>query len=161
MMNGMSRSSLKEDKKQRQGSGRKRNIKGQSGKQEKRLGGREEETGGGTAEASRGGETTERGSGETDEGRGGTTETKRSGRRLPSGSGSTGGGRTGAEKKLVETDKSGNSRFSSVREGDEFDRPTPLDEKTTGPVSPQRDSGATPGAGRKGERVRNRVNRCR
>jgi len=124
-------------------------------------GGREKETGGGTEEASRGGETTERGSRETDEGRGGTAEAKRGGRRLPSGSGSTSGGRTGAAKKLVEEDESGTIGVSSFRGGDEFDRPTPLDEKTTGPVSSQGDSGATPGTGRNSERVGNRANGCR
>jgi len=37
----------------------------------------------------------------------------------------------------------------------------PSDKKTTGPVSPQGDSGATPEAGRNGERVGNRANGCR
>jgi len=104
---------------------------------------------------------TERGSRETDEGRGGTTATKGGGRRLPSGSGSTGGSRTDATKELVEEDESGTIGVSSVRGGDEFDRLTPLDEKTMGPVSPQGDSGAMPGAGRNGKRVGNRANGCR
>jgi len=121
-------------------------------------GGREEEIGGGIAEASGGGETTERGSGETDEGRGGTTEAKKGGQRLPSGSGSTGGGSTSTAKELVEGNESGTSGVSPVREGDEFDRPTPFDKKATGPVSSQGDSGAMPGAGRNGERVGNRAN---
>jgi len=73
----------------------------------------------------------------------------------------TGGSHTSAEKKLVETDKSRNSGISSVQGGDEFDRPTPLNKKTMGPVSPQGDSRATPGAGRNSERVRNRANGCR
>jgi len=124
-------------------------------------GGREKETGGGTKKASGGRETTERGSGETDKGKGGMAATKGGGRRLPSGSGSTGGGRTDATKELVEEDESRTIGVSSVRGGDEFDRLTPLDEKTTGLVSPQGDSGATPGAGRNGERVGNRANGCR
>jgi len=124
-------------------------------------GGREKETGGGTEEASGGRETTERGSEETDEGRGGTAVTKGGGQRLPSGSGSTGGSRTDAMKELVEEDESRTIGVSSVRRGDEFDRLTPLDEKTTGPVSLQGDSEATPGVGRNGERVGNRANGCR
>jgi len=124
-------------------------------------GGREKETGKGTEEASRGRETTERGSRETDEGRGGTAATKGGGRRLPSGSRSTGGGRTDATKELVEEDESGTIGVSSVRGGDESDRPPLSDKKTTGPVSPQGDSRAMPGAGRNGERVGNRVNGCR
>jgi len=104
---------------------------------------------------------TERESGETDEGRGGTAVTKGGGRHLPSGSGSTSGGRTDATKELVKENESGTIGVSSVRGGDEFDRLTPLDEKTTGPVSPQGDSGVTPGAGRNSERVGNRVNGCR
>jgi len=124
-------------------------------------GSREKETGGGTKEASRGRETTERGSGETNEGRGGTAATKGGRRRLLSGSRSTGGGCTDATKELVKEDESGTIGISPVRGGDEFDRLTPLDEKTTGPVSPQGDSGATPGAGRNGERVGNRANGCR
>jgi len=110
---------------------------------------------------SKGGEMTEGGSGETDEGRGGAEEAKRGGRRLPSESGSTGGGRTSAAKELVEGDESGTSGISSVRGGDEFDRPTPLDKKAMGPVSSQGDSRAMPGAGRNGERVENRANGCR
>jgi len=74
------------------------------------------------------------------------TEAKRDGQRLPSGSGSTGSRRIGAKKKLVEENESGTSGVSSIREGNEFDRPTPLDKKATGPVSSQGDSGATPGA---------------
>jgi len=124
-------------------------------------GGTEKETGGGTEEASEGGETIERESGETDEGREGTTETKRGRRRLLPGSRSTGGCRTGAAKKLVEGNESGTSGVSSVRGGNEFDQPTSLDKKTTGPVSHQGDFRATPGAGRNGERVGNRANGCR
>jgi len=89
------------------------------------------------------------------------TEAKRGRRRLPSGSGSTGGGCTNAVKELVEGNESGTSGISSVRGEDEFDRPTPLDKKATGPVSSQGDSGATPGVGKNGERVGNRVNGCR
>jgi len=124
-------------------------------------GGRKEETGEGIAEASRGGETTEGGSGETNEGRGGTTEAKRGGRRLSSRSGSAGGGCTGVKEELVKGNESGTSGFSSIRGGDEFDRPTPLDKKATGPVSSQGDSGEMLGAGRNSERVGNRANGCR
>jgi len=86
---------------------------------------------------------------------------KRGGRRLPSGSGLTGGGCTSAAKELVEGNESRTSGVSSVRGGDEFDRPTPFDKKATGPVSSQGDSGAMLGAGRNGERVGNRANGCR
>jgi len=118
-------------------------------------GGREEETGGGTAEASGGGETTERGSGSTDEGRGGTAATKGGRRRLPSGSRSTGGGCTDATKELVEEDESGTIGISSVRGGDESDRPPPSDKKTTGPLSSQGDFRTTPSEGRNGKGARN------
>jgi len=118
-------------------------------------GGRKEATGGGTAEASGGGETTEGGSGETNEGRGGTMEAKRERQRFLSGSGSTGGSHTGVEEELVKTNESGTSGISSSDGGDEFNRPTSLDKKTTGPVSSQGDSGAMPGVGRHGERVGN------
>ena len=100
-------------------------------------------------------ETTERGSGETDEGRGGTAEIKRGRQRLPSESGSTGGGRTGVEKKLVKEDKSGTIGVSSVREGDESDRPSPSDKKTTGLLSSQGDFGTMLSKGRNGEGARN------
>jgi len=112
-------------------------------------------------EASGGGEMSERGSGEEIKGRGGSTEAKKGRRCLSPGSGSTGGGRTGAEEELVETDESGSSGVSSIQEGDECDRPTSLDKKTTDLVSSQGDSRATPGAGRNDERVRNRANGCR
>jgi len=124
-------------------------------------GGREEETRGGTAETSGGGEMTEEGSGGTDEGRGRTTEAKRGGQRLSSRSRLAGGGHAGAKEELVEGDESRTGGVSSVRGGDEFDRPTTLDKKATGPVSFQGDSGATPGAGRNGKRVGNRANGCR
>ena len=65
-------------------------------------GGREKETEGGTEEASREREMTERGSRETDEGRERTAETKRGRRHLPSGSGSTGSGHTGVEMNLID-----------------------------------------------------------
>jgi len=120
-------------------------------------GGREEETGGGTVETSGGGEVTEGGSKETDDGRGGATEAKRGGRHLSSRSRSTGGCHTGVKKKLVEENESGTSGVF-IRGGDEFDRLTPLDEKATGLVSSQGDSGATPGARRNDTRVRNRAN---
>jgi len=118
-------------------------------------GGREKETGGGTEEASGGRETTERGSGETDEGRGGTAATKGGRRRLPSGSGSTGGSRTDATKELVEEDESRTVGVSSVRGGNESDRPPPSDKKTTGPLSSQGDFGTTLSEGRDGEGARN------
>jgi len=108
-----------------------------------------------------GGETSKRGSGEEIKGRGGLTEAKRGGQYFPSESRSTGSGHAGAKKKLVEGDESGTSGVSSFQEGNEFNRPTPLDKKTTGPVSSQGDSRATQGAGRNGERVGNRANRCR
>jgi len=114
-------------------------------------GGREEETEGG-------GETTEGGSRETDEGRGGMEEAKRGRQCLPPGSESTGSGRIGMEEELVKTDESGTSAVSSIWGGDEFDRSTPLDKKTTGLVSFQGDSGAMLGVQRNGERVRNRAN---
>jgi len=81
------------------------------------------------------------------------TEAKRGGRRLLSESGSTGGHCTGAEEELVKTNESGTSGVSSVRGEDEFNRPTPLDEKTAGPVPSQGDSGAMLGAQRNGKRV--------
>jgi len=109
-------------------------------------GGREKETGGGTAEASGGGEMTKGGSGETDEGRGGTMKAKGDRQRLLPGSRSTGGSHTGTEEELVETDESGTSGISSVREGNEFDQPTPFDKKTIGLLPSQGDSGATLGA---------------
>jgi len=92
-----------------------------------------------------------KGSGETDEGRGGTAETKRGRQHLPSGSRSTGGGHTGAEKKLVEEDESGTVGISFVQGGDESDRPSLFDKKTTSPLSTQGDSGTTLGEGRNGE----------
>ena len=111
-------------------------ITGRVESEKRDEGSRKEETGGGTAETSGGGETTEGGSGETDEGRGGTEEAKRGGQRLSSGSRSTGGGRTSVKKKLVEENESRTSGIPSVRGGNEFARPTPLDKKTTGPLSP-------------------------
>jgi len=136
-------------------------ITGKAESKKRGEGGREKEIGEGTVEASRGGETSERRSGEEIKGRGGSMEAKKGGRRLSPGSGSTGGGRTGTEEELVETDESGSSGVSSIQKGDECDRPTPLDKKTTDLVSSQGDSGATPGAGRNDKRVGNRANGCR
>ena len=98
-------------------------------------GSREKETGGGTEEASRERETTERGSEETDKGRGGMAETKRGGRCLLSGNGLTGSGRTGVEKKLAEESNSGTISVSSIRGGDESDRFSSLDQKAMSPLS--------------------------
>jgi len=93
---------------------------------------------------------TKRESREAEEGRGGTPETKRGGQRFLSGSGSTGGSRTGTAKKLVEENESGTIGISSIR-GDESDRPSPFDEKTTGPSSSQGDSGTASREGRNGK----------
>jgi len=110
----------------------------------------EEETGGGITKANGGGETTERESREADEGRGGTAEAKRGGRRFPLGSRSTGGSRIGAEKELVEENKSGTIGVSSIQ-GNESDRPSPFDKKTMDPSSSQGDSGTAPREGRNGK----------
>ena len=135
-------------------SGRRGATMGRTESEKRDEGSGEEEIGGGITEVNEGGEMTERGSREADEGRGGMPETKRGGRRFPSGSGLTGGSRAGAEKELVEENESGTIGVSSVR-GDESERPSPIDKKTTDPLSSQGDSGTAPREGRNGEGARN------
>jgi len=67
----------------------------------------------------------------------------------------TGGGCTVAEKQLVKEDESGTIGVSSVREGDESNRPPPFDKKTMGLLSSQGDFGTTPSEGRNGKEARN------
>jgi len=71
---------------------------------------------------------------------------------------STDGGCAGTEKKLVEKDKSGTIGDSTIRQGDESNRPPSVDKKTTSLLLFQEDFGAVLEEGRNGERVGNKAN---